>query len=42
LLRISGSEPAFFKIGLTMAALKAEGTTPDKREELMAELRKDI
>ncbi len=27
---------AFFKIGLTIAALKAEGTTPEVREEFMA------
>ncbi len=32
----SGSEPGFFKIGLTMADLKAAGTTPETREELIA------
>jgi hypothetical protein len=32
----SGSDPAFFKIGLTIAALKAEGTTPEVSEVFMA------
>jgi len=27
--------PAFFKIGLTTADLKAKGTTPDKKEDFL-------
>ena len=33
---MSGSEPDFFKMGLTMADLNDEGTIPKIREELMA------
>ena len=35
-----GSEPCFFKIGVTAAVLKAEGTIPvDSEERIMAEMR---
>lgn len=35
LLRLLGSEPGFFNIGVTAADLRDDGTEPDVREEWM-------
>ena len=40
LLKLLGSEPGFFRIGVTAATLKGEGKVPVVREEwMMAEMR---
>ena len=40
LLKLLGSEPGFFRIGVTAAVLKAGGTIPvDSEEWIMAEMR---
>ena len=40
LLRLVGSAPGFFSIGVIAAVLKDAGTVPDAREEwMMAEMR---
>ena len=40
LLRILGSEPGFFRVGVTAAVLKDRGTEPEVREEwIMAVIR---